>query len=96
MKLVYIYHSIAAKGGLERIFCDKMNYFVQNCGYDVTFISYQQGKHPLAYKLDERIKVVDLNTRFIELYKYNAILRVFKNYFLRKLLKKRLSRQLSE
>ena len=55
MKLVYIYHSIAAKGGLERIFCDKMNYFVQNCGYDVTFISYQQGNHPLAYKLDERI-----------------------------------------
>lgn len=96
MKLVYIYYSIAAKGGIERIFCDKMNYFVQNCGYDVTFISYQQGKHPLAYKLDERIKVVDLNTRFVELYKYNAILRVFKNYALRKLLKKRLSRQLSE
>ena len=73
-----------------------MNYFVRNYGYDVTFISYQQGKHPLAYKLDERIKVVDLNTRFVELYKYNVILRVFKNYALRKSLKKRLSRQLSE
>ena len=34
MKLVYIYHSIAAKGGLERIFCDKMNYF----RYHITFI----------------------------------------------------------
>ena len=96
MKLVYIYHSIAAKGGLERIFCDKMNYFVQNYGYDVTFISYQQGNHPLAYKLDERIKVIDLNTRFVEIYKYNAILRIIKNYSLRKLLKKRIKEQLSK
>ena len=56
MKIVYIYHSFILKGGIERVFCDKMNYLAQNTSYDVTFITFEQGNHPFAYKLNDRIK----------------------------------------
>ena len=94
MKLVYIYHSLAYKGGLERIFCDKMNYLVRKCSYDITFITYEQGNHPLSYTLDDRIKVIDLDTRFVTLFKYNVLLRFFKSISLKRLLKKRLAETL--
>ena len=94
MKLVYIYHSLAYKGGLERIFCDKMNYLVRNCSYDITFITYEQGNHPLSYNIDDRIKVIDLDTRFVTLFKYNVLLRFFKSISLKRLLIKRLAETL--
>lgn len=94
MKLVYIYHSLAYKGGLERIFCDKMNYLVRNYSYDITFITYEQGEHPMSYVLDDRIKVIDLNTRFVTLFKYNVISRFFKSISLKRLLKRRLAETL--
>ena len=96
MKLVYIYHSLAYKGGLERIFCDKMNYLVRKCSYDITFITYEQGNHPLSYNLDDRIKVIDLDTRFVSLFKYNVLLRFFKSISLKRLLKKRLTETLKK
>ena len=96
MKIVYIYHSLALKGGIERIFTDKMNYLVHNYGYDITFVTYQQGNNPESYELDKRIKRVDLNTCFWKLYRYNAILHFFKDKSMRKLLKKRLAQLLGE
>ena len=85
---------MAYKGGLERIFCDKMNYLVRNCSYDITFITYEQGNHPLSYNLDDRIKVIDLDTRFVSLFKYNVLLRFFKSISLKRLLIKRLAETL--
>ena len=82
MKIVYIYHSFIFKGGIERVFCDKMNYLAQNTNYDITFITFEQGTHPYAYDLDKRIKVVDINCRFAELWKYNIIKRNILKYFL--------------
>ena len=55
MKIVYVYHSLALKGGIERIFTDKMNYLVQYYGYDISFITYQQGNNPESYKLDKQM-----------------------------------------
>lgn len=75
MKIVYIYHSFILKGGIERVFCDKMNYLAQNTSYDITFITFEQGTHPFAYKLNERIKVIDINCRFVDLWKYNLVKR---------------------
>ena len=87
MKIVYIYHSFIFKGGIERVFCDKMNYLAQNTSYDVTFITFEQGNHPFAYKLNDRIKVVDINCRFVELWNYNIIKRNILNFILRRKLK---------
>ena len=64
MKLVYIFSSFAAKGGTERIFCDKMNWLAEIAGYEIVFVTYEQGNHPFAYPLSKKIRHVDLNTRF--------------------------------
>ena len=78
MRIVYIYQSFASKAGMERILSDKMNYLVRHYGYEVTFITYEQGKHPLAFELDKRINLLDLDVRFFPLYKLNPITRFFK------------------
>ena len=52
-----------------------MNYLAQNTSYDITFITFEQGTHPFAYKLNERIKVIDINCRFVDLWKYNLVKR---------------------
>ena len=96
MKIVYIYHSFILKGGIERVFCDKMNYLAQNTSYDVTFITFEQGNHPFAFKLNERIKVVDINCRFAELWNYNLIKRNILNFILRRKLKKCLTATLKK
>ena len=96
MKIVYIYHSFILKGGIERVFCDKMNYLAQNTSYDVTFITFEQGNHPFAYKLNDRIKVVDINCRFAELWNYNIIKRNILNFILRRKLKKCLTAALKK
>ena len=96
MKIVYIYHSFILKGGIERVFCDKMNYLAQNTSYDVTFITFEQGNHPFAYKLNDRIKVIDINCRFAELWNYNLIKRNILNLILRRKLKKCLTATLKK
>lgn len=94
MKIIYIYHSFIFKGGIERVFCDKMNYLAQNTNYDITFITFEQGTHPYAYDLDKRIKVVDINCRFAELWKYNIIKRNILKYFLSRKTKQCLAKAL--
>ena len=57
MNIVVIFHAFASKAGMERILSNKMNYLVSHYGYDVTFITYEQGNQPLAFYLDKRINV---------------------------------------
>lgn len=70
MKLVYLYHSLAIWGGIERILVDKMNYLVRHYGYEVFMVTSDQGQHPIPYDLDERVHFIDLNIRFHQRYKY--------------------------
>lgn len=67
MKIVYIFQSFAEKGGTERIFSDKMNYLADVLGYDVTFITYEQGNHAPTFPLSDKIHYIDLDTRFFTL-----------------------------
>lgn len=70
MKLVYLYHSLAIWGGIERILVDKMNYLVRHYGYEVYMITSDQGQHTVPYSLDERVHLIDLNIRFHRRYRY--------------------------
>lgn len=69
MKIVYILRSFATKAGTERVISDKMNYLAEH-GYNLTLITYEQGKHPKAFPLHPSISHIDLNTRFFEIEKY--------------------------
>ena len=96
MKIVYIYHSFIFKGGIERVFCDKMNYLAKNTNYDISFITFEQGTHPYAYDLDKRVKVIDINCRFAELWKYSIIKRSILKFFLKRKTKRCLSETLKK
>lgn len=95
MKIAYILSSFFAKAGTERILSDKMNYLASRYGYDITFITYEQGNHPMAFSLDKRIRVIDLNTRFFPLYKLNPVRRVIAKSFQKRKLKSKLHDVLS-
>lgn len=77
MKLVYLYHSLAIWGGIERILVDKMNYLVRHYGYEVYMITSDQGQHTVPYSLDERVHLIDLNIRFYIRYRYGRVRRWF-------------------
>lgn len=80
---------MALKAGMERILSDKMNYLVKEYGYDITIITYEQGGHSLAFPLDNRIKVIDLDVRYFQIFAMNMFRRFFyKQIILTKLKKK--------
>ena len=81
MRLIYLFKSFAQRAGTERILSDKMNYLVRELGYDITFVTYEQGTHPLAFELDSRIKVIDLDTRFFTLHRIQSPFRRLYAYF---------------
>ena len=96
MKLVYIFSSFAAKGGTERIFCDKMNWLAEVAGYEIVFVTYEQGNHPFAYPLSNKIRHVDLNTRFFTTSTMPLLKRIRFKFTLPRLFKHRLRKLLDE
>ena len=96
MKLVYIFSSFAAKGGTERIFCDKMNWLAEVAGYEIVFVTYEQGNHPFAYPLSNKIRHVDLNTRFFTTGTMPLLKRIRFKFTLPRLFKHRLRKLLDE
>ena len=65
MKIVYIHESIAHKGGLERIFVDKMNYLADRLQYEVYLLTASQGNTPVSFPLSPRVRHFDLIYDFI-------------------------------
>ena len=96
MKLVYIFSSFAAKGGTERIFCDKMNWLAEVAGYEIVFVTYEQGNHPFAYPLSKKIRHVDLNTRFFTVSTMPLLKKIYFKITLPRLFKHRLRQLLDE
>lgn len=77
MKIVFIYRHFTATGGVERILIDKANYLVHQ-GHTVAIVTFEQGQHPFAFGLDEKIEHYELDCRRFTLYKYPIYLRVVK------------------
>lgn len=90
MRIMYITDALAVWGGIERVLSDKMNYLVQEYGYDVYIVTTEQGKHEIPFPLDERIHVQDLNIRFHQQYNYTGFKRMQKYRELDLLYKNRL------
>jgi len=90
MRIMYITDALAVWGGIERVLSDKMNYLVQEYGYDVYIVTTEQGKHEIPFPLDERIHVQDLNIRFHQQYNYTGFKRMQKYRELELLYKNRL------
>ena len=67
-KIVYCTPALYMAGGEERILSLKASYFADVLGYDVTIILTEGANHPLFYPLSNKIKVINLNVNFEELW----------------------------
>ena len=95
-KIVYCTPALYMAGGVERVLTLKANYFADHFGYDITIILTEGKDKPLFYPLSDKVKVVNLNIGFEELWTYSFIKKVFvylkKQHLFKKLLKQELIR----
>ncbi|MBQ6379524.1 MAG: glycosyltransferase family 4 protein [Prevotella sp.] len=94
MKLIYFIPLLSTVGGQERTLTDKAAYLTSR-GHDVMFVTYEH-EGPLAYKLYEKVKHVDLHCHFFTLYRYPVVMRVWKALQLKRLFRRRFKKVVSQ
>ena len=93
-KIVYCTPALYFAGGMERVLTMKANYFAEHFGYDITLILTEGESKPPFYPLSDKVKVVNLNIGFEELWACSFVKKII--IYLRKqhLYKKRLEDEL--
>ena len=77
LKIVYVTPALYMAGGVERVLTLKANYFAEHFGYDITIILTEGKDKPLFYPLSDKIKVINLNIGFEELWTCSFTKKVF-------------------
>ena len=95
-KIVYCTPALYFAGGMERVLTMKANYFAEHFGYDITIILTDGADKPLFYPLSDKVKVVNLNIGFEELWTCSFVKKIVvylkKQYLYKKMLKNELMR----
>ena len=95
-RIVYCTPALYFAGGMERVLTLKANYFAEHFGYDITIILTDGEGKPLFYPLSDKVKIVNLNIGFEELWKCSFIKKIVtylkKQYLYKKMLKNELMR----
>lgn len=94
MRIAYVYDAIARIGGVERILVDKMNYMVNQYGYEIYLITAAQGNHNFPFSLSPRIKHIDINVRFHIQYQYKYPKRLWMKWKMNQRFKRQLEKQI--
>lgn len=94
MRVLYVFHSLAQWGGIERILVDKMNYLTSMLGYEVYMLTTDQGTNPLPFQLTKGVCYKDLDIRFYQRYRFHGLGRLMKTYQLKSCFRRLLSEQL--
>ena len=68
MKIVYLTPQLYTADGVARVLTMKANYFVEQYGYDITIILTEGKDKPFFYKLSDKIKVINLDLNFEEMW----------------------------
>lgn len=94
LKIVYVTPALYMAGGVERVLTLKANCFAEQFGYDITIILTEGKGKPFAYPLSDKIKVINLDINFEELWTCSFVKKIF--VFLRKqrVYKKKLTAEL--
>ena len=77
LKIVYVTPALYMAGGVERVLTLKANYFAEHFGYDITIILTDGKGKPYAYPLSDKVKVINLDVNFEELWTCSFIKKVF-------------------
>jgi glycosyltransferase involved in cell wall biosynthesis len=95
-KICYCTPAIYSAGGVERVVSVKASYFAEVYNYDVTIIVTEGKGRDCFFPLSDKVKVVNLNLGFEELWKVPFIKKVFlylkKQYKYRRMLRVELLR----
>lgn len=95
-KIVYCTPALYMAGGVERVLTLKANYFAECFGYDITIILTEGKGKPLFYSLSDKVKIVNLNINFEELWTCSFFKKVIiylrKQHFFKKALTAELMR----
>lgn len=92
MRIVYIIDKLSSKGGVERIFSEKMSYLVTHYDYDVSVITYSQFPEtmPNCYNLSDKVKQIYLCIPSHLQYQYSYPKRLWIKWKYARLLRQRL------
>jgi glycosyltransferase involved in cell wall biosynthesis len=63
-------------GGVERVLSLKANFFADVLGYDVTIILTEGKKYPLFYPLSDKVKIINLDIGFEELWNCSFVKKI--------------------
>lgn len=91
MTIVFIYHSFLEYGGLERAWTYKMNRLVDDYGFKVILITYEQVNRPLGYKLSPKIHYEDWSIPLYKEYHLGTFRRIIYYRYMRRLFLLKLS-----
>ena len=95
-KIVYCTPALYMAGGVERVLTLKANFFAEHFGYDITIILTEGKDKPLFYPLSDKVKVINLDIGFEELWTCSFVRKIFiylkKQYLFKKLLRQELMR----
>ena len=64
MKILYQIHSIYNPGGMERVLLNKVRFFVEKMGWDVTVVTTDQHDRPSFYPFPSAVKMIDLGVNY--------------------------------
>jgi glycosyltransferase involved in cell wall biosynthesis len=76
-KIVYCTPALYMAGGVERVLTLKANYFAEHFGYNITIILTEGKGKPLFYPLSDKIKVINLDINFEELWTCSFFKKIF-------------------
>lgn len=76
-KLVYLTPALYMAGGVERVLTLKANYFAEHYDYDITIILTEGKDKPFFYPLSPKIKVINLDINFEELWTCSFVKKIF-------------------
>lgn len=85
MKIVYCINGTYNSGGMEKVLCNKANYFSENLGYEVTIITTEQKGRPNFFNFSNKIKFIDLGINYDDDNNKNIFVRLYKSYKKRKI-----------
>ena len=76
-KIVFCTPALYSAGGVERVVSYKASYFAEQLGYDVTVIVTEGKGRDCYFPLSDKVKVINFELGFEELWKASFIRKVF-------------------
>lgn len=95
MKILYLIHSTYNPGGMERVLLNKVRYFVEEKGWEVTVVTTDQHNRPSFYPFPEGVKMIDLGVNYSD-DNGKPFVKKFLGYLQRRRLHKKLFKNLLE